>query len=61
VLLLVVIVGFSPTFYLRSAFNAPELSWRVLVHGLILTAWFLAFALQAALVARRRTGVYGSS
>ena len=58
VLLLVVLVGFAPTFYLRSAFGGPEfswrggvpeLSWRVLVHGLILTSWFLAFALQAAL------------
>jgi hypothetical protein len=49
VLLLVVIVGFAPTFYLREAFAAPEwsylrgpfaapeLSWRVFIHGLILT------------------------
>ena len=66
-LLLVVLVGFAPTFYLRSAFGGrefswrggvPELSWRVLVHGLILTSWFLAFALQAALVAARRTGLH---
>ena len=28
VLLLVVLVGFGPTFYLRAAFGAPELSWR---------------------------------
>ena len=27
VLLLVVLVGFAPTFYLRAAFGAPELSW----------------------------------
>src|SRR5262245_29379130 len=42
VLLLVVIVGFAPTFYLRAAFGAPEFSWRggapalswsVFVHG----------------------------
>ena len=57
-LLLIVIVGFAPTFYLRAAFGAPELSWRVYVHGLILTAWFLAFALQAALVAARRTALH---
>jgi hypothetical protein len=66
-LLLVVLVGFAPTFYLRSAFGGPEfswrggvpeLSWRVLVHGLILTSWFLAFALQAALVAARRTALH---
>jgi hypothetical protein len=66
-LLLIVIVGFAPTFYLRAAFDAPEfswrggvpeLSWRVFVHGLILTAWFLAFALQAALVAGRRTALH---
>lgn len=67
VLLLIVIVGFAPTFYLRAAFGAPEfawrggvpeLSWRVLLHGLIFTAWFLAFALQAALVAWRRTALH---
>jgi hypothetical protein len=27
-LLLVVLVGFAPTFYLRSAFGGPEFSWR---------------------------------
>ena len=67
VLLFVVIVGFAPTFYLRATFDAPEfswrggapaLSWRVVVHGLILTSWFLAFALQAALVAGRRTALH---
>lgn len=58
VLLLVVLVGFAPTFYLRSAFDAPELSWSVIVHGLILTSWFVAFALQAALVAGRRTALH---
>jgi hypothetical protein len=67
VLLLIVLVGFAPTFYLRAAFDGPEfswrggvpaLSWRVFVHGVILTAWFLVFALQAALVARRRTGLH---
>jgi hypothetical protein len=67
VLLLIVIVGFAPTFYLRAVFGTPEfswrggvpeLSWRVFVHGLILTAWFLAFALQAALVAGRRTALH---
>jgi len=69
-LLLVVLVGFAPTFYLRSAFDGPEfswrggpggvqeLSWRVLLHGLILTSWFFAFALQAALVAARRTALH---
>jgi hypothetical protein len=57
VLLLLVLLGFAPTFYLRAA-SAPELSWRVLVHGLILTAWFLTFALQAALVAGRRTDLH---
>lgn len=67
VLLLVVLVGFAPTFYLRSAFGGPEfswrgggpeLSWRVFIHGLILTAWYLVFTLQAALVAGRRTALH---
>lgn len=67
VLLLIVIVGFAPTFYLRPAFGGPEfswrggvseLSWRVFAHGLILTAWFLVFVVQAALVAARRTDLH---
>jgi hypothetical protein len=67
VLLLVVLVGFAPTFYLRAAFagpewswrgGVPELSWRVFVHGLIFTSWFLVFALQAALVAGNRTALH---
>ena len=60
VLLLVVLVGFSKTFYLRGAFGAPELKWSVFVHGLILTSWFLMFFLQAALVAGRRTALHRS-
>jgi hypothetical protein len=67
VLVLVVLVGFAPTFYLRAAFGAPGFSWRggapalswpVFVHGLILTSWFLLFALQAAFVAGRRTALH---
>jgi hypothetical protein len=57
-LLLVVLVGFSKTFYLRAALGAPELKWSVFVHGLILTSWFFVFVLQAALVARRRTRLH---
>jgi hypothetical protein len=58
VLLSIVAVGFSPTFYLRAAFDAPELPWPVFFHGTILTAWFAAFAVQAALVSANRTDVH---
>jgi hypothetical protein len=55
VLLLAVLVGFAPSFYLRGAFfEVPAIEPRVWVHGAVLTAWFVAFWLQATLIARQR-------
>ncbi len=54
-ILLAVLVGFSPTYYLRGAFfETPAIEPRVWLHGAALTAWFVAFWLQATLVARQR-------
>jgi hypothetical protein len=53
VLLLAVAVGFTPTLYLRPFFEVPALEPRVLLHAAVLTAWFVAFWVQATLVARR--------
>jgi hypothetical protein len=36
-LLLVVLLGFSPTMYLRTTFGSPPLSTAVWLHGAILT------------------------
>jgi hypothetical protein len=49
-LLLVLLGGFSRTFYLRPMFSAHPLPPLLYVHGATLTLWFLLAALQAWLV-----------
>jgi hypothetical protein len=63
---LVVFVGFSPTFYLRSLFGTPQLSTLKLVHGTVFSAWVVLFVVQAWLVAanlrdvHRTLGAFGA-
>ena len=52
VLLLSVFIGFSRTLYLRPWFTDEPLSTHLLVHGMVLTAWFALFLTQTLLVAR---------
>jgi len=71
VMLACMAVGFAPTFYLRPYFERIDLSGtrelptHLVIHGFLLTAWFLLFFVQTLLVARgateahRRLGVYG--
>lgn len=62
---LIIFAGFARTFYLRSISGAPPLSTLLLVHGVVMTAWFALFAAQVSLVAadranlHRRLGVSG--
>ena len=58
VALLFVFAGFAPTFYLKGVYGAPELTTLKLVHGLVMTAWFTLFLVQARLVATGRTAVH---
>lgn len=52
--LLVVLVGFAPSFYLKPLFHKPPpLTGLLVVHGLIMTAWFALFVVQAQLAASR--------
>ena len=55
---LVVIVGFSPTFYLRNLFGTPQLSALKLVHGTVFSAWVVLFVAQTWLVATNRRGTH---
>jgi len=53
-LLVVVLVGFAPTFYLRSAFpHKSGLPALLHIHGALLTVWFLLTVIQGWLI---RTG-----
>jgi hypothetical protein len=53
-LLAVVLVGFSPTFFLRAFFDVPLMEPVLYAHGAVLTLWFLFTVVQAWLVRARR-------
>ena len=54
-LLAIVLLGFAPSFYLRSAFHHTEgLPAVLFIHGVVLTGWFLLTVFQAWLIRTRR-------
>jgi len=65
-LIVFVVVGFSPTLYLREFFPALPIPGYLYVHGAVLTAWFVWLVLQTSLVrkgdtaAHRRMGTLGA-
>ncbi|MEO8175078.1 MAG: hypothetical protein ABI626_00290 [Sphingomicrobium sp.] len=63
VLVLVVLLGFAPSFYLRGVVPAyprpnPTLPISVLVHGSLFTLWMLVFVAQTQLVSNGRTDLH---
>lgn len=61
----IVFVGFSQTFYLRSYFGAPTtitgartLVPMTILHGVVFTSWVLLFVVQTSLVASRRVALH---
>jgi hypothetical protein len=65
-LLLIVLLGFARTFFLRAFFDGPPIPIHVYIHGVVLTAWFVWFYVQALLARagrvdlHRRLGVAGA-
>jgi hypothetical protein len=57
---IVIFAGFAPTYYLKAAFDAPELSPLLHTHGLIFTSWIVLFVVQTRLIAGRRTPPAGA-
>jgi len=53
-----VFVGFSRSYYLKTAFGTPALSPLYHLHGLLFTCWMLLLMIQPALVAARRTPLH---
>ena len=53
-----VLVGFSPSFFLKVFFETPELPLYIHVHGGVLTAWFVVFFTQTLLIASRRPDLH---
>ncbi len=65
--LIVVLVGFAPTYYLRPRFTSSPLPLFLHVHGLVFSSWIVLFVAQTALVAagqaaaHRGTGWVGAA
>ena len=57
-LALIVLFGFAQTYYLKFLFGAPPLRLLLHVHGIVMTAWVVLFAIQVRLVAAHRTGLH---
>ena len=62
-LLVVVFIGFAPSFYLRNIVPAyprpnPTLPPSVILHGVLFTLWMLAFIAQTQLVAAGRRDIH---
>lgn len=64
--LLLTLVGFAPTFFLRPLIDAPALPLRFHIHGFFTTGWIVLFLIQTFLIANRnigfhrRMGVFGA-
>jgi hypothetical protein len=51
----ITIVGFAPSYYLKTVFNSPPLpSMLVHVHGMVMSLWIILFAVQAYLISSKR-------
>jgi hypothetical protein len=65
-IVLLVFVGFSRTYYLHSLFKMPDLSVFLHMHGAVMTGWIALFAFQTFLVAsnhkriHRTLGMFGA-
>ena len=55
---LVVLVGFAPTYYLRSTVSRGTLPALLQAHGALFSAWIVLMVVQATLIARQRTDVH---
>jgi hypothetical protein len=55
--LLTLLIGFAPTYFVRSS-SLPPLSSLYHLHGALFTSWILLFVVQTALVARRRINIH---
>jgi hypothetical protein len=54
----VVFVGFAPTYFLRASYLSTPLPTYLRVHGFLFTTWIALFIAQTSLVAVRRTNVH---
>lgn len=56
--LVLTLVGFARTFFLRPLFDAPSLPFRFHIHGFFTTGWVVLFLVQTFLIANRKIGFH---
>jgi hypothetical protein len=56
--LVLLVAGFAPTFFFRGMTDAEPLPPATKFHGIMLTAWFVLFVVQATLARQRRLGLH---
>ena len=53
---IIVLIGFSRTYYLKGWFGTPALPGLLVhLHGIVMTSWVVLFVTQVSLVATGRT------
>ena len=57
-LLGIVIGGFTPSLFLRAAFDPPPIPVYLHLHGIILTGWFVWLVCQARLIRKGNTALH---
>jgi len=53
-MLILNLIGFAPSYFLKILFETPELPLRTHVHGIVFTAWFVVLMTQVSLIARHQ-------
>jgi hypothetical protein len=48
-----IVVGFTPTYYLRSLFHAPPITLLIHAHAIVFTAWVVLFVIQVTLISKQ--------
>jgi hypothetical protein len=57
-LLAIVLIGFSPTLYLRFLGDPPPIPGYLYLHGIILTVWFVWLVIQTWLIRQRNVALH---
>lgn len=56
--LAIVLIGFTPSLFLRVAFESPPIAFYLHLHGAILTGWFVILVAQAWLIQSQNSGLH---
>ena len=52
------LVGFAPSYFVKSFLDTPELPLRIHIHGALFASWFVLFLIQTLLVASRNVALH---